>query len=203
MILREIEPLLKDMGRNKVKQEKFSFSYGQTKFDVILLIERQPFELIFGIIDANFSFTLKLHPGYVLDNMEDLIFYKLCDILNLRPSRESLTSFKFLKYFASKIPKTYSGRKVQPDEIAVYIRPQIPDSLKIYFKGWQMHETDGKMARNLEKTRKLLGDEAYTFCKKYNISSCWSDKLSDKRTYFPPDEYYTCKKINKVDVIPS
>ena len=61
MKLYQIRPLLQDMGRNKAKQDKFSFKYNGVTFDVIVFLEYTPFELLFGIVDHIFSFVLKLH----------------------------------------------------------------------------------------------------------------------------------------------
>ena len=58
MKLKEIKPLLQDMGRNKVKREKFSFQYSNLQFEVIFLIEREPFEFLLDVVDHNYSFTL-------------------------------------------------------------------------------------------------------------------------------------------------
>lgn len=189
MKLYEIKPLLQDMRVHGIKQDKFSFQYNDVIFDVLVLIERTPFELLFGVVDHNYSFSLKLQNGYVLDDLPNDVFFKLCDILHLKPGRDSLTSSKFLRYFASKIPTKSTGRKIQPHEIAIYKRSQISDSTSIYFKGWRHHETDGCVVRNLEKTKKLLGDEAYRFCKEHNISSCWGKNPSDRINYYPPNEY--------------
>lgn len=193
--LKKIAPLLKDMRHNNVKQDKFSFTYNNVEFDIVVLIEREPFELLFGIIDYNFSFTLNLYKGYKLEYIPDDVFWKLCRILNLRPGKEGLTSFKFLKFFSERIPKKYSGKTIQPHQIAVY-KKDIPDSEKIYFKGWRTHISDGRTAQNFDKTRALLGDKAYDFCKENNISSCWSDKPNDRVDYYPPEDYLK-RKSNK------
>lgn len=190
----QIKDLLRDMGLHKVKQDKFSFQYNKVKFDVVVLIEREPFELLFGVVNVNFCFTLRLFKGYKLEVLPEDVFYALCQILNLRPGKEGLTSLKFLDYFASRIPSKYSGRKIQPDEIAVYKKKNIDESDKIYFKGWRTHVTDGKHVRNLEKTRAILGDEAYEYCKKYNISSCWSDNSKEKISYYSPEEFQRSRK---------
>ena len=58
MKLYQIEPLLRDMGRNKVKQDKFSFQYNGVVFDVIVFLECTPFELLFGVVDHNCPFVL-------------------------------------------------------------------------------------------------------------------------------------------------
>ena len=189
MKLYQIKPLLQDMGINKVKQDKFSFRYNNVEFDVVVLIEREPFELLFGVVDANFSFALKIEKGYELEGISDDVFYRLCEILNLRPGKNGFRSWDFLKYFASHIPQRYSGRKLEPDEIAIYMRKEIDEGDRIYFKGWQIHVTDGRQVRNLLKTKRILGDEAYEYCKKFNISSCWSADVKEKRTYYAPQEY--------------
>lgn len=189
MKLYEIQPLLKDMGRNNVKIDKFRFIYNKVEFEVIVLIDRSPFELLFGVIGYNYSFELKLYEGYELQELPDSVFFELCKILKLKPGKESLTSYKFLKYFAKKIPKKYSKIQVQPDEIAIYKRNNIPEADKIYFCGWKIFSGCGRNAKNFEKTKELLGDEAYEFCIKNNISSCWTNLDIRKKTYFPPQKY--------------
>ena len=197
MTLYEIKPLLQDMGRNKAKQDKFSFRYANLRFEVIVLLEREPFELLFGVVDYNFFFTLCLHKGYVLDDMPDDVYFYLRKLLKLNKCDEGLTSFKLMLYFASKIPQKYSGKKVEPHEIAVHKKRDVPDSDKIYFKGWRSHETDGRHVKNLEKTRAWLGKEAYEYCIKYNISSCWSDVPSERKLYYSPDKHRDKTKIQK------
>ena len=194
MKLYQIYPLLQDMRRNKVKQDKFSFRYANLQFQVIFLIEREPFELLFGVVDHNFSFTLCLRKGFELDDMPDDVYSYLRRLMKLQKCDEVLTSYKLMQYFAAKIPKKYSGRKVEPHEIAVYKQRNVPESEKIYFKGWKSHETDGRHVQNLEKTRQWLGDEAYEYCKKYNISSCWSEHPSERKQYYAPDKHR--EKVN-------
>ena len=194
MKLYQIYPLLQVMRRNKVKQDKFSFRYANLQFQVIFLIEREPYELLFGVVDHNFSFTLCLRKGFELDDMPDDVYFYLRRLMKLQKCDEVLTSYKLMQYFAARIPKQYSGKKVEPHEIAVYKQRNVPESEKIYFKGWRSHETDGRHVQNLEKTRQWLGDEAYEYCKKYNISSCWSEHPSERKQYYAPDKHR--EKVN-------
>ena len=194
MKLYQIYPLLQDMRRNKVKQDKFSFRYANLQFQGIFLIEREPYELLFGVVDHNFSFTLCLRKGFELDDMPDDVYFYLRRLMKLQKCDEVLTSYKLMQYFAARIPKRYSGKKVEPHEIAVYKQRNIPEAEKIYFKGWRSHETDGRHVQNLEKTRQWLGDEAYEYCKKYNISSCWSEHPSERKQYYAPDKHR--EKVN-------
>ena len=78
--------------------------------------------------------------------------------------------------------------------IIVYVQRNAAESDKIYFKGWRSHETDGRHVQNLEKTRRWLGDEAYEYCKKYNISSCWSEHPNERKQYYAPDKHR--EKVN-------
>ncbi len=128
-----------------------------------------------------------MYQGFKLEPVPDEVFYKLCEILKLKPGKGTFTSWEFLKYFATKIPQHYSGKAISPHDIALYKRDKIEEKDKIYFKGWRRHDTDGKHARNLEKTKELLGDEAYAICCKYNISSCWSDHKEDYKGWSLPD----------------
>ncbi len=178
-LLNEIRPLCLDMKGHGKKQDKFSFQYNNVSFDVIFLMDRDPYELLFGVRDHNFTFVLKMHKGFKLEVIPDKVFYRLCEILNLKPGKGSFTSWEFLKYFALKIPQHYSGKKIHPHEIALYKQNKIEEADKIYFKEWRLHNTDGRHARNLEKTRELLGDEAYRICRDNNISSCWSNHRED------------------------
>ena len=191
--------MLQDMGRNNAKIDKFRFTYNKVEFEVIVLIERSPFELLFGVIGYNYSFSLTLRAGYELQELPDEVFYKLCDILNLKPGRESLTSYKFLKYVAKRIPTRYSKTKIQPHEIAKYKQRNIDDAHKIYFCGWKFYEGSERNAKNFEKTKKWLGDEAYEFCKRNNISSCWTHIDLKRKDYYSPQEYLSQYINNKKD----
>ena len=114
MKLYQIYPLLQDMRRNKVKQDKFSFRYANLQFQVIFLIEREPFELLFGLVDYNFSFVLCLRKGFELDDMPDDVYFYLRSLMKLQKRDEVLTSYKLMQYFAARIPQRYSGKKVEP-----------------------------------------------------------------------------------------
>lgn len=68
----------------------------------LFYIERSTFELLFGVLGHNFSFSLTLKAGYELQGLPDNLFFRLCDILNLKAGKEGLTSSKFLQYVAKK-----------------------------------------------------------------------------------------------------
>ena len=61
---------------------------------------------------------------------------------------------------------------------------------KIYFCGWFDNDKVGKKVRekNLEKTKEILGTDAYLMCKKNNISSKWTEDEEGATEYFLPDK---------------
>ena len=189
MKLYEIKPLLQDMGRSKTKIDKFRFTYNHVTFEVIISTESKPFELLFGVVKHNFSFVLNLNNSYELDELPDEVFYKLCDILKQKPGKEGLTSYQFTKYVASKIPDKCSEKDVQPHEVAMYKRENVPEKDKIYFCGWKFYSNSKKNARNFEKTNEWLGTETCNFCRKHNISSCWTANKNKRKDYYSPKEY--------------
>lgn len=187
MLLEEIKPLLLDMKKNNATKDKFAFTYNQVRFEVIILIDCQPYELLFGVVGHNFSFILNLRKGFNLQNIPDPVFYRLCEILNLKAGKDTFTSFAFLKYMATCIPEKFSNIVVQPHEIMAHKKKDVPEEEKIYFCGWKTYKEDSThSAKNFEKTRKILGESVYIFCEKHNISSCWTSELGKRKDYTVP-----------------
>ena len=113
MKLYEIQPLLQDMGRNQAHIDKFRFQYNQVEFEVIVLLERTPFEMLFGVIGHNFSFVLNLNKGYELEELSDEIFYRLCNILNLKPGKKGFNVLQVISScWTDRIEKSITLLKV-------------------------------------------------------------------------------------------
>ena len=119
--------------------------------------------------------VIKVENGFMA-SMNDADFYSLCRLLNLNPGKEVFTSEIFLKHIANSSPKHVAPERIPPHElIDIYpgIREQIDEADKVYFVRWAP-QGDNK-ARNFAKTEKLVGRVAADFCRKHNISSCWTD----------------------------
>lgn len=195
----QIAPLIRDMAVHKAKQDTFGFEFNNVHFDVIVLVDRTPFELLFGVIDYNFAFTLHMYEGYQLEYLTSEVYQELCNILHLTYRGDGFSSFVFLQYIAAHVPNHYSGQILQPHQVAAHMvnditcKEEIDAAKKIYFKGWKHHETDGRDAKNFAKTKKLLGEQAYKFCLANNISSCWSENPRERKDYYSPQEYMARK----------
>ncbi|MEH7231582.1 DUF6037 family protein, partial [Bacillus safensis] len=84
--------------------------------------------------------------------------------------------------------------RLVPADIAPY-RKIVEEENKIYFYKWITHDgiKSNATTENLEKTRLLIGEEAYRTCKERNISSGWTDDLNyaDKSTRDFPKNFKT------------
>lgn len=89
---------------------------------------------------------------------------------------------------ATRIPTKYSRTNIEPHEIIPFKVKDIPEADKKYFCGWKMYKEDSPYnAKNFEKTRKILGESVYLFCKEHNISSCWTNEMKKRKDYNPPE----------------
>lgn len=181
--------LYADMKEKNKPRERFTFAIKDVTFEAIILIDRQPFELLIGAKAHQFAFTLLLKTGFRTE-LPDNIYYRLCEILQLNYSEHHFSSFAFLREVDKAVPPKCSKRSVQPHEIAVYKR-KVSDEDKIYFHGWNDHLADGRHVRaeNIDKTRRFLGDEVADFCQQNNISSMWTDIIKDVKDPSDPPGY--------------
>lgn len=176
-------PLYKSMLKSNRSHEHFRVNYANEIFDCILYIDTTPFELLMGMVGSNWGTVVQIEKGFN-GSMADCDFYKLCNLLHLTPQGGSFTSSLFLKHIANSSPKAVSALLIPP-HVLTRLDPRrltdIEEPDKIFFTHWLPQTTN--LARNINKTEKLIGREAAEFCKKHNISSCWS---SDPNKYRPP-----------------
>lgn len=186
--LYDFKPLFQSMRRNNISIEQYYVTYNNIKFDIIFDISNTPFELLLGAIQHNWGCVLKMERGFSV-TMPDSVFYELCKILNLKPGKESLTSFKFLKFIASKAPAKSRCALVDPSHLIPFRKSNLKSSDepdKVYFIGWNNHIKDKRTARNFDKTEKLLGKVVADYCRRNNISSMWSANPGDAKPVYPP-----------------
>lgn len=180
--LHELKDLTDSMRRCKKDIEQFYINYANVKFDVIYDINKEPFELLIGAINKKWACILYIKKGF-LTSMSDEDFYSLCNILNLKPSKETFTSFKFIKYIVSNAPKNCSNKIVSPKHLLPFRKKYIStsdDKEKKYFCGWNNHIKDGRKARNFNKTELFFCKRVADYCRKNNISSMWSAHKKDE-----------------------
>ena len=97
-----LKNLVNQMKENNVDKDKFSFVY-KVKFDVIVAIVHEGYELLVGLHTVNYGFVVKVNQNFVAELKED-DYYNLCKYLNLSFRNDGFTSNVFLKLLSSKIP---------------------------------------------------------------------------------------------------
>ncbi|MGG1518476.1 DUF6037 family protein [Paenibacillus oryzisoli] len=182
MKLDGIVSLYNDMRLSNLNRYRFGFTYNNVSFDVFFFIDESPYKLMFGVKAENFYFELDVKKGFIIDpTLEREKYSELCRILGLR--YDETNKFKpiyFFTEFNKKIPQKADKKNTpKPHEIAVY-RKDVEEADKIYFMGWLDNTINGKKftTKNLEKTRLLLGKDAYVQCKAKNVSSRWTDDIN-------------------------
>lgn len=194
MKMQKLATLYQAMKREGRTKEQFSFKLKQISFDIIFVTDTVPFQLLVGIKTHNFFFAVPVNYGFQVGPIEDSTFYAMRNLLNLSNTGEKFTSMRFLMEVDNHAPSNISRHEVQPHELLSMLPPaqrdKVEDADKIYFVGWNHHATDGRKARNFEKTLLMTGSqEIADFCRKYNISSVWSDKPRDCKVFAFPKGY--------------
>lgn len=188
--LKELRNLTSSLSKSKKDMEQYYVTFSKIKFDVIYDISSQPFSLLIGAVGLNWGCTLNLERGFKTE-MSDSIFYELCNILHLKAGKDKFTSFKFLKYIAIAAPTNCTNAPVSPEHLTRFRKSQIKptdDPNKIYFKGWNNHLIDKRIAHNFDKTELFFGKKVADYCRSHNISSMWTDVPSSKKSAsFPWD----------------
>ncbi|MGY5241182.1 DUF6037 family protein [Clostridium tertium] len=176
------------MKVNEEKRYKFKFRYSNKEFEVIFFTDTKPYELLFGAIGTRVSFTAIVKAGYDIEiRLSKENYNKLREILNIPIGTENpFKTTDFFRAFCDSIPEyNLRNAKVNPQDIGKY-RSDLEESEKIYFYGWLDNTISGGKVKNLEKTRVLLGEETYLFCKRRNISSKWTnDPKKEKKIILP------------------
>ena len=103
------ESLIKDMKKNEIDKEHYSFVYNGFQFDTILSIVTGGYEILVAIHTHNWGCVLKMDDDFIVD-MPDNKYFELCRILKLNYAEDGFNSSKFLKMLSEKAPK-HSNRQ--------------------------------------------------------------------------------------------
>lgn len=189
--LNGIEPLYRDMKVKELDRYKFLFQFRNIKFDVFFFIDEEPYILLFGVQAENFSFEIKVIRGFNIEPIFDNNSYiKLAKILGFKPDPANpFRPIVFFEDFNQKVPSIAEKRcRPKPHEVAVY-RRNVEESDKIYYMGWRDNNllNQNVSEENLEKTRQILGIQAYDICKRKNLSTRWTDDKMFAKEWEPPN----------------
>ncbi|MEK4019834.1 MULTISPECIES: DUF6037 family protein [Bacillus] len=179
MELNNLKLLYKDMKIKNIDRSKFEFFFKGVLFKCLFLVDKSPFKLILAARGKNFYLEFEVKHGFKVNSyIEKDKYYRLCEILGLkRDDNNKFSTNAFLNHINDRVPHNISENdRLVPADIAPY-RKIAEEENKIYFLKWIPHDGIKSNAKpeNLEKTRLLIGEEAYRTCKERNISSGWTD----------------------------
>jgi len=179
MKLEGLIELYKSMKDQDIDRYRFEYKHGKALFDVFFFVDENPFILLFGTKGDNFSFEIQVRPGFqIYTQLDNETYSELCRVLGLEFDPNNPFSPKgFFEQFDQAIPiNAKITSRANPHDIAVY-RSVAEEEDKIYFLGWRNNDIRSETVSNtnLQKTKDLLGFNAYKCCLSKNISSCWTD----------------------------
>jgi len=183
MKLEGLRSLHADMKRNNLEQAQFRYRHNNIIFDVIFFTDSHPFQLLFGAVGHKCSFIFDVTEGYQVAPVitPRSAYYELCRILGLTYDPDN--PFKpqnFLNHFSEHIPSTVTAVN-KPVGLPMQSAEIVNDGDKIHFSHWKNNGESGHVTeQNLEKTQRAFGETISQFCKRRNISSCWSVKGKKK-----------------------
>ena len=185
-----LKQLVPSMIDNEVEKEHFSFVYAKQKIDCVFSFKQYDYELLVGVHEINFGFVVNITQnknGDYIAEITEQDYKGFCKALHLSYKKDGFNSNTLLKLLSKKIPIKSSGNKVDYETMSKFVKcRQVDEADKIYFKGWNDHIMDKRIARNFEKTEFYLGKSVADYCQANNISSLWTDKKSERKKYTPP-----------------
>ncbi|TEA09211.1 DUF6037 family protein [Mycobacteroides salmoniphilum] len=135
------------------------------------------------------AFVVQVLPGFRVRPWianGKITIAKLKEILGVTSGGQkpfSLTNF--LKEIDTSAPTHVRGViRAQPEVLARYHR-DVEEADKVYFERFLPHNGINSNATvpNLDKTRRLLGEEIYRTCRERNISSCWTTDPAQQKPW--------------------
>lgn len=157
----------------------FTIPHNHLQFAGVFLPDVTDYELAFGPVGHTLMLTFEVSSSYEIKAHLGDAYAPLLALLNTGAnSGNALQSSAFLRQIDSgfgKLQVTANNVPSYADVIRCY--PDIEDAHKVHFIKYLPHKKRGGKhvtPQNLAKTRRLLGQVAHDFCKRNDVSSCWS-----------------------------
>ncbi len=171
-----------DMLKQNETRAVFSFESNEKRFSCIFLSDIFPYRLYlsaFNITPVVFEFDKNYHVISRINPEDYSEFLKYFDLQD-GPDRKFIPE-EFLNALNSHIPLTFKEKPNYWNVLNIVSKQRkLEESNKIFFRGWYKNTRKLVKAENLEKTRSAFGDERAEMCRKYNMSSRWTDTPEDE-----------------------
>ncbi len=132
--------LHQSMNVRRIGRCGFPFHRNHKKFDVFFFADMKPYELMFGLVRGQWSFSVKVLEGYRVKTWLGDDYDGLCKALDLKhdPSNPFRPA-DFFKDLNRVVPSEISrDSEVEPQDVARYCRG-VEEADKIYLVGWRPH----------------------------------------------------------------
>lgn len=156
----------------------FRIDSGSARLDVVFFIDESPFALLVSVHGhGGFTHEFPVFTGFRVETaMNNADYTALCRALGLRwdPSNP-FSPAAFLRDLDARVPHGVPVEAPRSDIVARR-HLDIEEADKSYFIGWRRNSpTERVSARNLDKTKRLMGSLAHRRSSDGNFSSCWTE----------------------------
>lgn len=175
--LQRLHTSMQSVGIDRIQ---FQLTHNHLTFAGVFLADVSPFELAFGAIGHEFVLIYEVDGQYnALAYIKDAaVLEALKSALNTgQGSGHAFNPGQFLREIDDALPKHANPNHVPSYADVVRVYRYVEEANKVHFSGWHNNNIRGEKVRpkNLAKSRRLLGQQTHDFCKRNNLSSCWSD----------------------------
>jgi len=173
--------LHQDMVRKGIDQYRFRIDVDRLSYDCIFVATREPFELGLACLEHSFTLLFQLDhkfetSGFISDTRIFNSFSRALKKAN--DGWPGLRMPVFLLQVDRRIPSQATLTSAPTTESFTPSESQaVNTEHKPYLCGWKLHSpSSGRNVslENLRKTEELLGQEAGEFCRRHNVSTCWT-----------------------------
>lgn len=165
--------------------QQFRLTCGAASFDCLFSVSESPFILSLTSRGENPKFfKFSVEKGYWIREYFGEMYGDLVEVLRIDGrSGESLIPKNFLMQLDRQIPRFAKKQAIPSSEEIVRLRHDLEERDKPYFDTWIYWSKDsgrGPTKENLEKTRLVMGYQAYQYSIDRNASSKWSANKTDR-----------------------
>ncbi|MDD1795112.1 DUF6037 family protein [Enterovibrio sp. ZSDZ42] len=177
-----LKALHQSMLRIKTDMQQFQVKTGSASFDCLFSTRDAPFVLTLTSRGASPKFfRFDVVGGYKIKPYFGEDYSELAALLNSGANTgQKLIPRNFLEQLNSAIPSKANEKNVPPPQEIIRLRPDITEQRdRPYFDTWMYWTQESgrhPSTENLEKTKLVLGRDAWEYSKEMNASSKWSAK---------------------------
>lgn len=157
---------------------KFRVRHNHLTFAGLFLADLSPYELALACLGHDFVLIFGVTRDYEVSAYLGEQYGALAAALGTGAgSGNPLRSGEFLREIDAALPRLVGpGDRPTPADV-VQVYRDVEEADKVHLCGWRDNSLrkEHVTAANLAKTRRLIDQASYEFCKRHNISTCWTD----------------------------